>query len=177
MKFLKDLDDKYRDNGVWQFIKFNLVGSTVSLLQLILANLLPAFFDGFTYVLPPFLRGIFSKEILNLSEGIYVINGVVTWGYVLPFFLSNFLANIYGYFINRNTTFHAKGKSYSLPLYFAVLILLILFTTWVQGILNSYFMTTSLSALSRTLAAAIAGLIQLVVLYPLEKYVLFKIEG
>ena len=176
MKLFSKLDAKYGDSGVWQFIKFNLISCTVSLLQFALANLLPLFFDGLRAPLPVFLRGIFSKEVLNLEEGIYVINGVVSWGYVLPFFLSNLIANIYGYFINRTTTFRSTSKPYSLPVYFIVLTLLILLTTWVQGILHSYFVSLGWKTLSRTLAASCAGWIQLFVLFPLEKYVLFKKE-
>ena len=34
--------------SMWQFVKFNLVSLSITLLQLLLANLLPLLFDGVT---------------------------------------------------------------------------------------------------------------------------------
>ena len=42
--FLKKLDERYKDSAFWQFVKFNIVSLSISLLQLILANILPVFF-------------------------------------------------------------------------------------------------------------------------------------
>ena len=55
MSFLKKLDTRFSDNILWQFIKFNLVSFSITLLQLALANLLPLFFDGVMAKLPPVL--------------------------------------------------------------------------------------------------------------------------
>ena len=174
MSWWKKLDDRYGDNDIWQFIKFNIIGQSISLLQLILVNLLPFVFDGLTIKLSPCLQLIFDPEKLPGIESRYVIDGVVTWAYVLPFFLSNLLANIYGYFINMKKTFRGKGTRKGLILFFAVMFILILFTTWVQGVIASALNQTSLAYASRTIAALAAGLIQFAVVYPLEKYVLFK---
>ena len=88
----------------------------------VLANVLPLIFDGVTATLPVFLQGIFDPNVIfdaSTKEGIeqvgkYVIDGtiqngsvvggVVTWGYLLPFFLSNLIANIYGFYQNKKTT-------------------------------------------------------------------------
>ena len=96
----RKLDEKFGNNAVWQFVKFNLVSLSITAVQLLLANLLPLIFDSVTAKLPPFLQGIFNPEVLFDGESRYVVDGVVTFGYVLPFFLSNFIANIYGYFVN-----------------------------------------------------------------------------
>ena len=98
----------------------------------------------------------------------------MTWGYVLPFFLSNFIANIYGYFMNMRTTFRGKGRPGGLIAYLLILTALILFSTWLQGWINARLAATALMWLSRTIAAMAAGLVQVAVLFPLEKYVLFK---
>lgn len=74
----------------------------ITLLQLALANLLPLIFDGVTAKLPPVIRPVFQPDTLFNGPSPYVVDGVVTWGYVLPFFLSNFIVNIYGYFIRRS---------------------------------------------------------------------------
>ena len=90
MNIIKNLNEKYKDNTVWQFIKFNLVGFSISLVQLILANILPLIFDNLLIPLPVFLRGIFNPDVLFEGGSIYVKDGAVTWAYVLPFFFSNF---------------------------------------------------------------------------------------
>ena len=145
MSLLRKLDTRFGDSTLWQFIKFNLVSFSISLLQLALANLLPLIFDGVTAKLPPILRPVFRPDTLFEGPSPYVVDGVVTWGYVLPFFLSNFIANIYGY-------------------------------TWLQGWITARLSATTFAALARTLAAMAAGLVQVAVLFPLEKYVLFKKE-
>ena len=105
-----------------------------------------------------------------------MVDGVVTWGYVLPFFLSNFIANIYGYFMNMKTTFRGKGSRSGLAAYLLILTALILFSTWLQGWITARLSVTAIAALARTIAAMAAGLVQVAVLFPLEKYVLFKKE-
>ncbi len=174
MSLLKKLDARFGDAALWQFIKFNLVSTSITLLQLALANLLPLVFDGMTAKLPPLLRPVFRPEALFEGPSRYVVDGAVTWGYVLPFFLSNFIANIYGYYMNMKTTFRGKGSRAGLVLYLVVLTLLILFSTWLQGIITAKLSATSLAPLARTIAAMLAGFVQVAVLFPLEKFVLFK---
>jgi hypothetical protein len=174
MTLLKRLDARYGDRALWQFIKFNLVSTSITLLQLALANLLPLVFDSVTAQLPPVLRPVFRPEALFEGPSPYVVDGVVTWGYVLPFFLSNFLANIYGYFMNMKTTFRGQGSRAGLIAYLMILSALILFSTWLQGFITAKLSVTALSALARTIAAMAAGLVQVAVLFPLEKSVLFK---
>ena len=176
VSFLKKIDRRFGDSTLWQFVKFNLVSFSITLLQLALANLLPLIFDGVTAKLPPILRPVFRPDTLFEGPSPYVVDGVVTWGYVLPFFLSNFIANIYGYFVNMKTTFRGKGSRGGLAAYLLILAALILFSTWLQGWITARLSATSFAALARTLAAMAAGLVQVAVLFPLEKYVLFRKE-
>ncbi|MBR2746674.1 MAG: hypothetical protein IKD99_08150 [Erysipelotrichaceae bacterium] len=171
MGLLKNLDEKYGSNAVWQFVKFNLVSFSITAVQLLLANLLPLVFDSVTTKLPGFLQGVFNPDVLFEGDSRYVVDGVVTFGYVLPFFLSNFIANVYGYFVNMKATFKGRGTKAGLFGYFAVLIFLILFTTWLQGYITAMMKNSSMA---RTVAALVAGMVQVAVLFPLEKYVLFK---
>ena len=91
---------------VWQFVKFLVVSGLVTIIQLVLANVLPLIFDSVTATLPGFLQGIFKPDVIfdaSTAQGAkqiakYVVDGVVTWGYLLPFFLSNLIANIYGFY-------------------------------------------------------------------------------
>ena len=176
MNLWKKIDNRFGDSTLWQFVKFNLVSFSITLLQLALANLLPLIFDSVTAVLPPLLRPVFQPETLFEGPSPYVVDGVVTWGYVLPFFLSNFIANIYGYFMNMKTTFRGKGSRGGLVAYLLILTALILFSTWLQGWITARLAVTTLAGLGRTIAAMAAGLVQLAVLFPLEKFVLFKKE-
>ena len=176
MNLWKKIDNRFGDSTLWQFVKFNLVSFSITVLQLALANLLPLIFDSVTAVLPPLLRPVFQPETLFEGPSKYVVDGIVTWGYVLPFFLSNFIANIYGYFMNMKTTFRGKGSRGGLVAYLLILTALILFSTWLQGWITARLAVTTLAGLGRTIAAMAAGLVQLAVLFPLEKFVLFKKE-
>ena len=176
VSLLKKIDRRFGDSTIWQFVKFNLVSFSITLLQLALANLLPMIFDGVTVKLPPIIRPVFQPDTLFHGPSPYVVDGVVTWGYVLPFFLSNFIANIYGYFMNMKTTFGGKGSRSGLIAYLLILTALILFSTWLQGWITARLTATAFAKLARTIAATAAGLVQVAVLFPLEKYVLFKKE-
>jgi len=173
---VRSVDYFFKGQGkiLWQFIKFNLVSFTVTLVQLLLANILPLFFDSVTIKLPSFLQLFFNAKALFNGDSIYVVDGVVTYGYVLPFLLSNLLANIYGYFVNMKATFQGKGNRSGFIGYIVILLLLILFSTWLQGVIVSKLDGTSVSIYGRTIAAMVAGTVQMLVLFPLEKYVLFK---
>ena len=49
-----------------------------------------------------------------------------------------------------------------------------MFTTWIQGIITNWFASIGVEVIGPTLASIGAGLIQFVVLFPLQKYVLLK---
>lgn len=174
-----------RKKGFIQFLKFSLVSSIAGIIQLALANLLPLAFDALTIPVPEFLREIFDPGLIFDSSTAsgreqiakYVVGGAITWGYVLPFFLSNAIANVYGYFQNRKTTFISDAPAINFVIYFAVLTALILFTTWLQGLIVGFLNSGNFELLrkfSRTVASAAAGTVQLIVLFPLEKYVLLR---
>ena len=54
LSFLKKIDRRFGDSTLWQFVKFNLVSFSITLLQLALANLLPLIFDGVTATIMSF---------------------------------------------------------------------------------------------------------------------------
>jgi len=162
-----------RENGkktLIELIKFNLVSFGVTLIQLLLVNVLLYFMKDMKTPLPSFLAGIFTPETVGAGND--------NWGYVLPFFVSNAIANAIGYFVNRSATFKSDSPRSRFFIFFAVLAALILFTTWVQGRLVYVIRTNipSLYALAPTIASLAAGMIQFLVIFPLEKFVLFKEE-
>lgn len=155
---------------IWQILKFVLVSGIVSIIQLVLVNVLFYVMRDWKAPLPPLLAGIFSPSTVGLGND--------NWGYVLPFFLSNLIANIYGYFQNQKTTFKASGTpAWCMWVYIGVIFALILFSTWLQGVVANWAMGSGISVLSGlapTLAAMAAGTVQMLVLFPLEKFVLFR---
>lgn len=180
---------------LWQLLKFLVVSGLVTIIQLVLANVLPLIFDGVTAQLPAFLQSIFDPNVIfdpSTQEGVeqiekyvvgsvvengVVVSGVVTWGYLLPFFLSNLIANIYGFWQNKKTTFKSDAPWYNFAIYIVLMIALILFSTWLQGWLVGIIAKVDwawLQALARTIASLAAGFVQMVVLFPMEKFVLLK---
>ncbi len=188
--------------ALWQFVKFLVVSGLVTIIQLVLANVLPFVFDKVTTPLPMFLQGIFNPNVVfdpTTPEGIkqvgkyvidsatgnlggviengVVIGGIVTWGFLLPFFLSNLIANIYGFYQNKKTTFKSDAPWYNFAIYIVLMIALILFSTWFQGWLVGLIAKAPwawLNGLARTIAGLAAGFVQMVVLFPMEKFVLLK---
>ncbi len=194
---LGGIDDAAAEKGslvktIWQLVKFLVVSGLVTIIQLVLANVLPLIFDGVTATLPAFLQGIFAPNVIfdaATAEGKeqiakYVVDGVVTWGYLLPFFLSNLIANIYGFYQNKKTTFKSDAPWYNFAIYIVIMIALILFSTWFQGWLVGVMakippewlggLGKVLVGLARTIAGLAAGFIQMVFLFPMEKFVLLK---
>lgn len=154
-----------------EFIKFNIVSFSVTLLQLLLANLLPYLFDGYLVKIPTLLNNIFYSDNIPTK---YIVDSYVTYAYLLPFLLSNLLANIYAYFVNMKATFKGKGTKGGFIAYVVILLTLILFSTWLQGLIVGTLYSTKFVNVSRTIASLTAGTVQMLILFPLEKYVLFK---
>lgn len=180
---------------IWQLVKFMVVSGLVTIIQLVLANVLPLIFDSVTATLPAFLQGIFAPNVVfdaSTAEGIkqvgkyvvggtiengVVVGGIVTWGYLAPFFLSNLIANIYGFYQNKKTTFKSDAPWYNFAIYIVLMIALILFSTWLQGWLVGIIAKIPMAwvqPLARTIASMVAGFVQMVVLFPMEKFVLLK---
>ena len=189
---------------IWQLVKFLVVSGLVTIIQLVLANVLPFVFDRVTTPIPGFLQGIFSpntifdatsakgieqvgKYIVDANgnllgnsaivDGAIISGAIVTLGYLLPFLLSNLIANIYGFYQNKKTTFKSDAPWYNFAIYIVLMIALILFSTWFQGWLVGVIAKapwTWLNGLARTIAGLAAGFIQMVVLFPMEKFVLLK---
>ena len=192
---------------VWQFVKFIVVSGIVTIIQLVLAYLLPFIFDMdvFKVALPDFLRTIFNPNIIfNIGDAVsldaidpktlkditkYVLDanivqqngipalvGIVTWGYTLPFLLSNLIANIYGYIQNKKTTFKSDAPKIMFVIYIFIMIALILFSTWFQGWVYGLICSKipKIVGLARLIAAMAAGFVQMIFLFPMEKFVLLR---
>lgn len=170
-RWLDKMDDKAEAKGkwiktLWQFIKFSGVGVIMTVIQLTLVNSLYFLMKGWVSPLPGLMGRIFTEEIMG--------PGHATWGYILPFFLSNFIANTFGYFLNKNKTFKSDAPWWHYMIYIVVLVVLIVSMTWVQGLIARFLIDVGLETLGPTIASMAAGLIQMVVLFPLQKFVLLR---
>ena len=153
-----------------QVVKYLFLGLTVTLLQFLLVNVFPLFFSSWKEPLPPFLSSVFNESTMGRDN--------CNWGYVMTFFLSNLVANIYGYFINRKTVFHSDSPLWCFVLFAVVMVFLIIFSTWLQGMIAASVIRNFPSArgFQNTIAAALCGFLQNLVVFPLEKFVLLREE-
>ena len=170
-RWLDKIDEKAEHKNkltklIWQFIKFCGVSIIITLIQIILVNALYYLMKGWTTPLPGILNTIFSEETMGENRS--------NWGYILPFFLSNLIANSVGYFLNRHRTFKSDAPIWHYILYIVILILLILFSTWFQGLVANWFINLGLEILAPTIGMSVAGFVQFLILFPLQKFVLLR---
>lgn len=168
-QWLNNVDDKADNNGkktIWQIIKFIVVSLLVTIIQLALVNLLYFFMKDWKEPLPGFLGDIFSTATVGEDHS--------NLGYILPFFLSNFIANTIGYFLNKRKTFKSDAPLWHYIIYIVLLFLLILFSTWLQGLVVNALISVNFESLAPTIAAMVAGTVQMIVLFPLQKFVLLR---
>lgn len=157
---------------VWQLVKFLVVSGLVTIIQLVLVNVLYFAMKNWDAALPGFLANIFTETTVGAGND--------NWGYVLPFLLSNGIANIYGFYQNKKTTFKSDAPWYCFAIYIVLLVCLILFSTWLQGVIvhaieaSTIAIVMKLAKLAPTVASMAAGFLQMVVLFPMEKFVLLK---
>lgn len=154
---------------IWQFVKFTVVSLLVTIIQLALVNILFFALRDFNAPLPQFLDAIFTETSVEAGNN--------NWGYVLPFFVSNLVANAVGYFLNKSKTFKSDAPIWHFVIYIVVLLLLILFATWLQGVVANALISTNVGffvGAAPTVAGMVAGTLQFVVLFPLQKFVLLR---
>ena len=171
IKFLDNLDDKFEKKGklfknLWQLFKFGFVSFIITVIQLGLLYLMYYLMKGWTEPLPGILAVIFSPETVGKDHA--------NWGYMLPFFLSNFIANTVGYFLNKSRTFKSDAPIWHYLVYIVVLVILIMFSTWFQGVLMNVFIVWGVEVIGPFIAMNLAGFVQFLVLYPLQKFVLLR---
>lgn len=167
--WINKTDNKAEQGGkktIWQIIKFVVVSMLVTIIQLALVNLLYFFMKSWKEPLPGFLGDVFSEQTMGADHS--------NWGYVLPFFLSNFIANTVGYFLNKSKTFKSDAPIWHYVIYIVVLFLLIVFTTWLQGVVANALVSVNVEVLAPTIASMVAGTVQMIVLFPLQKFVLLR---
>ena len=168
---------------LWQLVKFIGVGGIGGIIQAVLQYIFPMFFDGLTVTLPKWLDFLYNEPTLfdtDTAAGAadaakYIIGGTVTWGYVLPFFLANILANIFVYIMNKKYTFKSSAPRWHFVLYFVIMVLTIVFATWMQGALYPLIIRAPwewMHSLARLLLLIPCGIVQTIVFFIAQKLLL-----
>ena len=170
-RWLDKMDEKSASKGkkikiLWQILKFLIVSLLVTAIQLALVNLLYFLLKEWDAPLSGFLSTIFNENTMG--------EGNSNWNYILPFFLSNLIANTVGYYLNKHKTFKSNAPWWHYLIYIVVLVLLIVFTTWIQGLVANLFINLGVESIGPTIAAMAAGSIQMIVLFPIQKFVLLR---
>lgn len=172
--YIEIIDNKVNSKSkglqlLWQIVKFLVVSCMATIIQLVLVNILHNSMKGITTPITGFLAKIFTEQTMGI--------GNTNWGYILPWFLSNLIANIYGYIQNKITTFKSDSPWWCMLIYIVLLVVLILFSTWLQGIVFHGCEQSNISVLIKlapTIAAMSAGTLQFIILFPLQKFVLSR---
>lgn len=172
--FIKRIDLKAESKGkaiafLWQFTKFLVVSLLTTGVQLLLVNIMFFALKDWKPDLPNFMNAIFSESSVGVGNN--------NWGYVLPFFVSNLIANTIGYFLNKSKTFRSDAPWWHFVIYIVTLFLLIVFATWLQGVIANALISTNINFFVKTaptIAAMAAGTLQFITLFPLQKYVLLR---
>lgn len=151
-----------------QIVKYLLAGLSITIVQFALVNVLPYVFSSWKSALPSWLSTVFSEKTMG--------EGNSNWGYVMTFFLSNLIANVYGYFLNRRTVFNSDSPLWCFIAFIVMMVTLILVSTWLQGVIANAVIerNPSLSAFANTIAAAVCAFGQNLIVYPTEKFILLR---
>ncbi len=171
MAKLNDIDNAAASKGagiktLWQFIKIIFV----SLIAFVIQAFLPPIIEKF--MADEFLHQ--SYNILNIfTDSVDKKTGlVVGLGIFIAMNVSNVLAQIVSFFINRDKTFNSDANiAITLPIYIVFTIALICFSAWVGPKFVAIF-TPLLKGnleLATTISSALCGMIQFFLYFPFDK--------
>lgn len=166
---LKDLDSKAAKKGsaintLWQFVKFIVVSLGAFVIQ---------------SVLPIIIQLFMSDAFINQEYEFFVFASAGGNGNGLGFFIastvSNIIAQIVSFFINRDKTFNSSANvAVTLPIYIVFTVALICFSAWFAPFLQGKLVTWGLAEkLATFISNAVCGAIQFFLYFPVDK-LLFK---
>lgn len=129
---------------LWVFVKFIIVSLGACIVQLALVNLIPMI---------PAVKELFDQEFVALViNDVPVFNYPVKYdaannvilgglGYCIAFNVSNVVAQIVAFFINREKTFKSSANiAVTLPIYLVCTVIILLFSAWLAPTLYNLFL-------------------------------------
>ncbi|MBQ3045113.1 MAG: hypothetical protein IJD49_04090 [Clostridia bacterium] len=163
---------------LWVFVKFIIVSLGACIVQIALVNLIPMI---------PAVKELFSQEFVKLVvNGVPVFNYPVNYdaagniilgglGYCIAFNVSNVVAQIVAFFINREKTFKSSANiAVTLPIYFVCTIIILLFSAWLAPTLYNIFLGWNWSvSLSNMLSTFASMTFQFIAFFPVQA-ILFR---
>lgn len=158
-----------KDSTAKQFLSFLLIGGIGAVIQLATVNILFLLLRDWKAPLPAFMSAVFNERALG--------QGNANWGYLIPFFASNLLSNTYSYIHNMKGNFKTDAPAYCFAIYILLLAVLIVVATWLSGVIANLFAQTGIELLVKlapTIGSMLAGIVYTLILFPVEKYILFK---
>ena len=164
---------------LWVFVKFIIVSLGACLVQFALVNLIPMI---------PAVKELFAEEFVKL-----VINGVPVFnypvntdpatgaiilgglGYCIAFNVSNVVAQIVAFFINREKTFKSSANvAVTLPIYLVCTVIILLFSAWLATTLFNLFLGMNWSKdLANNVSTFACMFFQFIAFFPVQA-ILFR---
>lgn len=167
MSKLSKIDSAAQSKGkgietLWQFVKFIVVSLGAFVIQTFLPLLIKLpMSDGFLY--QAFDWGIF-KSTAEVGLGIFLAANI-----------SNIIAQIVSFFINREKTFNSSANiAVTLPIYIIFTIALICFSAWLSPTLITLLEGKLGENVAISLSGAICGAIQFFLYFPVDKILFSK---
>lgn len=167
MAKLNDIDKAAASKGkgletLWQFVKFIVVSLGAFVIQTFLPLLIKLPMSD-EFLLKPFEFLVF-KSTAEVGLGIFLAANV-----------SNIIAQIVSFFINRDKTFNSDANvAVTLPIYIVFTIALICFSAWLSPTLITFFTGKIGENAAISLSGAICGAIQFFLYFPVDKLLFSK---
>lgn len=167
MAKLNDIDKAAASKGkgietLWQFIKFIVVSLGAFVIQTFLPILLKLPMTE-AFKLQAFDWGLF-KSTAEVGLGIFLAANI-----------SNVIAQIVSFFINRDKTFNSDANiAVTLPIYIVFTIALICFSAWLSPTLITFLMKYMGESTAVAISGAICGAIQFFLYFPVDKLLFHK---
>lgn len=167
MAKLKDIDKMAEEKGsvlvtLWQFVKFIVVSLGAFVIQTFLPLLIKLPMSD-AFQMQAFDWGLF-KSTAEVGLGIFLAANI-----------SNIIAQIVSFFINRDKTFHSDANvAITLPIYILFTIALICFSAWLSPTLITFFTGKIGENAAISVSGAVCGAIQFFLYFPVDKILFSK---
>lgn len=167
---LKQIDNMAEQKGsvlvtIWQFVKFIVVSLLAMIVQFVLLN---------TLNLIPAIKALETQEFNWLFFTYPVAVGGL--GYFIVSNVSNIVAQIVAFFVNKEKTFNSGANvAVALPIYIVFTIGLIVFSAWLNPTLKDVFVGWNLNEdLAKNIATMICSAVQFFLYFPVDKILFHK---
>lgn len=167
MAKLSNIDSAAASKGkgietLWQFVKFIVVSLGAFVIQTFLPLLIKLPMSE-AFKMQAFDWGIF-KSTAEVGLGIFLAANI-----------SNILAQIVSFFINRDKTFNSDANiAVTLPIYIVFTIALICFSAWLSPTLITFFTSKIGENAAISVSGAVCGAIQFFLYFPVDKLLFSK---